>query len=108
MYGLAVYLKKGLSFAWDLSLQNSADSYLCFRMALIHSLSYFFFLYQSPSLSLCKVFDAFLSIVGKVILIKQCPNVFVFGDFNVLTHFNWLIYSGGTGRPGELCYNFSI
>ena len=22
--------------------------------------------------------------------------------------FNWLIYSGGTDRPGELCYNFSI
>ena len=108
MYGLAVYLKEGLSFAWDLSLQNSADSYLCFRMALIHSLFYFFFLYQSPFLPLCKVFDAFLSIVGKVLLIKQCPNVFVFGDFNVLTLFNWLIYSGGTDRPGELCYNFSI
>ena len=108
MYGLAVYLKEGLSFVRDLSLQNSADSYLCFQMALIHSLSYFFFLYQSPSLLLCKVFDVFLSIIGKVLLIKQCPNVFVFGDFNVLTHFNWLIYCCGTDRPGELCYNFAI
>ena len=34
-------------------------------------------------------------------------NVFVFEDFNV-HHKDWLIYSGGTDRPGELCYNFSI
>ena len=43
MHGLAVFVK-GLPFAWDLSLENSADSYLCFRLALIHSVSYFFFL----------------------------------------------------------------
>ena len=30
MHGLAVYVKEGLPFAWDLSLKNSADSYLCF------------------------------------------------------------------------------
>ena len=29
------------------------------------------------------------------------------GDFNV-HHKDWLTYSGGTDRPGELCYNFSI
>ena len=34
-------------------------------------------------------------------------NVFIFGDFNV-HHQDWLIYSGGTAQPGELCYNFSI
>ena len=33
--------------------------------------------------------------------------MFVFGDFNV-HHKYWLTYSGGTGKPGELCYNFSI
>ena len=30
-----------------------------------------------------------------------------FGDFNI-HHKNWLTYSGGTDRPGELCYNFFI
>ena len=35
--GLAVYVKEGLPFAWDLSLETFADSYLCFRMALLHS-----------------------------------------------------------------------
>ena len=49
MHGLAVFLKEGLPFAQDLSLENSADSYLCFRLALLHSVCYFFFLYQSPS-----------------------------------------------------------
>ena len=34
-------------------------------------------------------------------------HVFVFGDFTV-HHKNWLTHSGGTDRPGELCYNFSI
>ena len=46
MHGLAVYAKEGLLFAWDLSLENSADSYLCFQLALLHSRSFFFFLYD--------------------------------------------------------------
>ena len=37
MHGLAVYVKEELTFAWDLSLDNSVDSYLCFRLALLHS-----------------------------------------------------------------------
>ena len=42
MYVLAVHVKEGIPFAVDLSLENSAVSYLCFRMALLDSLSYFF------------------------------------------------------------------
>ena len=41
--GLATYVKERLHFAGDLSLENSADSYLCF--SLHHSVSYFSFLY---------------------------------------------------------------
>ena len=107
MHGLTVYVKEGLPFARDLSLENSADSYLCFRLALLHSVSYFFFLYRSPSSSLCTVFDSILSNIDEVLSINPSANVFVFGDFNV-HHKDWLTYSGGTDRPGELCYNFSI
>ena len=39
---LAVYVKEGLPFAQDLSLENSADSYLCFPLALLYSVSDFF------------------------------------------------------------------
>ena len=42
MHGLAVYFKEGLPFARDLSLENSAESYLLFWLALLHSVSYFF------------------------------------------------------------------
>ena len=107
MHGLAVSVKEGLPFARDLSLENSADSYLCFRLALLHSVSYFFFLYRSPTLSLCTVFDSISSNIDEVLSINPSANVFVFGDFNV-HHKDWLTYSGGTDRPGELCYNFSI
>ena len=54
MHGLAVDLRERLPFAQKLSLENSADSYLCFSPALLHWVSYFFFLYQSRSSSLCK------------------------------------------------------
>ena len=43
MHGLAVYVKKAFPLARDLSLNNSEDSYLCFLLALLHSVSYFFF-----------------------------------------------------------------
>ena len=46
MHGLSVYVKDALPFPKDLSLGHSADSYLCFCLALLHSVSYFFFLYD--------------------------------------------------------------
>ena len=107
MYGLKVYVKEGLPFAQDLSLENSADSYPCFRLALLHSVSYFFFLYRSPSSSLCMVFDSISSNIDKVLSVNPSANVFVFRNFKV-HHKDWLTYSGQTDQPGEFCYNFSI
>ena len=106
MHDLAVYIKEGLPFARDLSLENSVDSYFCFRLAFLHLVSHFFFLYQSLSSSLCTVFDSISSNIDEVLSINPSANVFVFGDFNV-HHKDWLLYSGGTDRPDELCYNFS-
>ena len=100
-------MKEGLPFAWDVSLGNSADSYLCFRLALLHSGSYFFFLYRSPSSALCRVLDSISSNIDEVLSTNPSANVFVFGDFNV-HHKDWLTYSIGTDQPGKLCYNFSI
>ena len=83
MHSLPVYGKERLSFAWELSLENSADSYLCFRLALLHSVPYLFFLYWSPSISLCTVFNSISSNIDEVLSINPSANVFVFGDFNV-------------------------
>ena len=107
MHGLAVYVTEGLPFAQDLSPENSADSYLCFRLALLHLVSYFFFPHRSPSLSLCTVFDSTSFNLDEVLWLNPSANVSVFGDFNI-HHKDWFTYSGGTDRPGELCYNFSI
>ena len=70
-------------------------------------MSYFLFLYQSPSSLLCTVFDSISCNIDEVLLINSSANVFVFGDLNV-HHKDWLTYSGETDRPGELCYNSSI
>ena len=41
MYGLTVYVKEGLPFAQGLPLENSADSYLCSQLALLHCFTSF-------------------------------------------------------------------
>ena len=94
-------------FARDLYLKNSADSYLCFRLALLHSVCYFFLFYQSLSSSLCTVSASIPSNIDEVLSINPAANVFVFGDFNV-QHKGWLTYSDGTTRPGELLQFFHL
>ena len=83
------------------------ESYLYFQLALLNSVSYFFFLYWSPSSSLCTVFDSVSPEIDEVLSINPSANVFLFGDFNIL-HKDCLAYSGRTDRLGKLCYNFSI
>ena len=101
MHGLAVYVKEGLPFTWDLSLENPADSCICFWLAWLHSVSYFFFFHRSPSLSLWMVFDSISSNIDEVHSINPSANVFVFGDFNVHQK-DWLTNSCGTDGPSEL------
>ena len=106
-HGLAVYVKEGLPFARDLFLENSADSYLCFRLALRRSVSYFFFLYRSPSSTLCTVFDSISSNIDEVLSINQSAN---FLSSETLTSIR------RTGLPilveqidlVNSCYNFSV
>ena len=97
IHGLTVYIKEGLSFACNLSLENSEDYYLCFRLASLYLLhfNYFFFLYRSPSSSLCTFFYSISSNIDEVLSINPSANFFVFGDFNV-HHKDCLTYSGGT------------
>ena len=97
MHGLAVYVKEWLPFARDLSLESSADSYLCFWLALLHSASYFFFLYWSPSLPLCTTFDSISSNIDEILLINPSAYVFVFGNFDI-DHEDCLTYSGGADK----------
>ena len=61
------------------------------QLALLHSVSYFFSLYRSPSSSLCMIFDSIPSNIDEVLSINPSANVFVFRDFNV-HHKDWLTY----------------
>ena len=98
LHGLAVYVKERLPFARDLSLENSTDCYLCFRLSLLYSVSYFFFLKQSSSSCLCTVFDSISSNRDEILSINP-STVFAFRGFNV-HHKDWLIFSSGTDQPG--------
>ena len=51
------------------------------------------------------VFDVISSTIDEVISINPSTNVFVSRDVNAWHYKDWLIYSDGTDRPGELCYN---
>ena len=107
LHGLEVYVKKGLPFGWDLSLKKLCRFFLIFLTGFNLLSVLLLFPYQSLSLFLCTVFDSISSNIDEVLSINPSANVFVFGDFNV-QHKDWLTYSGGTDRPGELCYIFSI
>ena len=94
MHGLTVYVKEGLPFAWDLSLENC-------RFLLIFSTDYtslsvlLLFLLLTTFLSLCMVFDSISSNIDEVLSINQSANVFFFGDFNE-HHKDLLTNSGRT------------
>ena len=97
MHGLPVYVKEGLPFAQDISLENSGDSYL-YSTGFTPLSVLLFFLYRSPSSSLCTVFDSILSNIDEVL----STHLLMFLSLETLR----FVYSGGTDRPGELCYNF--
>ena len=105
MHGLAVYVKEGLPFARDLSLENSAHSYVFDWLYFTQCLTSFSSI--NHLLHLCVVFHSISSNIDDVCSINPSANLFVFTDFNV-HHKDWLTYSGGTDRYGELCYNFPI
>ena len=85
--GLAVYMKMGLSFAQDLFLQNSPDSYYVF--------DWFYFLQCLTSFS---CIDHLVPLCAWFLMLFHPANVFVFWDFNV-HHEDWLTFSGGINRP---------
>ena len=104
MHVLAVFVRMGLPFA----LENSSGSYFCFQKALVHSVSYFFVFYRSPSLYSCLVFDTISCRIDEVFCSSNpSVNVFVFGDLHV-HHKDQLTYSSGTDKLVNSRYNFCI
>ena len=84
MHVLAVYVKEGLPFVQDLSLEKLYRFLLLFLTGFTTLIVLLLFL-QSIT------FFSFM-------------HGFWYKDFNI-DHKNWLTYSGGTDRAGKLCYN---
>ena len=104
MHGPAVYVKGRECFMLYLQkivwIFTYDISWLYFTQCLTSFSS-------ADHLFLCTVFDSNSSNIDEILSIKPSAITFVFGDLNV-HHKNWLTYSGGTNRPGELRYNFQV
>ena len=91
MHGLAVYVKAGLSFGQDLSIENCRfllmilTGFTSVSVTLLSHLSITFFVF----------IHSISSTIDEVISTIPSANVFVFGDFNV-HHKDWLTSSGET------------
>ena len=91
MHGLAVYVKAGLSFGQDLSLEKCRfllmilTGFTSLSVTLLSRLSITFFVF----------IHSISSTIDEVISTIPSANVFVFGDFNV-HHKDWLTSSGET------------
>ena len=99
MHDLAVYAKEGLPSARELSLENSADSYV-FTQCLTSFSSF------DHLLRVCAQFFIVFHLTQKRFSRSTHLQMFVFGDFNV-HHKDWLTYSDGTDRHGELSYSYN-
>ena len=107
MHGLGVYAKNNLPIAREPTLEEDNESYMCFRLALLHSTTYIFFLYRSPSSSSCSVVEAVSSNIGKALILHPSANIMVCGDFNA-HNTEWLGHSHTTDAAGVFCQEFVL
>ena len=101
MHGLVVYMKEGLTFALTKSLENSADAFWCFDL-----------IYFSQCLtSFSSINHLYCGYEWFLILFHLTQMRFSWSTHLLMClihHKDWLTYSCGADRSGQLCYNFSI
>ena len=91
-------VKGRVTFAPDLSLENSEDSYSFFwQTCFFHCLTFFYLFFIIHPLLLSAVLDGALSITDMVLSVNLYANLFVFGKFNI-HHKDWLTYSSRTDK----------
>ena len=106
MHGLAVYAKDTIPICREAQLEKPSEPFMCFRLSLLHSTSYLFFLYRPPSSDSCSVVEAVSKSIDSALTSHPSANVFVFGDFNV-HHEEWL-NSRLTSEAGRQVHNFAL
>ena len=104
IHGLGVYVKSNLLIAQETILEDENECVFC--LAFLHSTTFIFFLYHSPSSSSCSVVEAVSSNIDKT-LILQPSNIMECGDFNA-HNYEWLCHSHTTDVAGLLCQEFAM
>ena len=107
MHGLGVYVRCSLPIARNLVLEDNNEAFMCFRLALMHSTTYIFFLYRSPSTPSCSVVEAVSSNIDKALSMQPSANIIVCGDFNA-HNTDWLVHSHATDAAGLSCHDFAM
>ena len=80
-HGLAIYVKSSLPISRQPDFEDQSQPFMCFRLSLLHSTSYLFFLYRSPSNQDCTVIDSISDSIDKILIDHPSANIFVCGDF---------------------------
>ena len=106
MHGLGVYIKQGIPCARDKTYEDPSLSFMCFRMALLHSTSFIIFLYR-PCQGGSVIFDNISGKIDEILSDYPSANIHICGDFNV-HHKDWLTHSRVTDPEGIECFNFSV
>ena len=106
-HGLMIYFKSSLPVSRQPNLEQSDQPFMCFRLSLLHSTSYLFFLYRSPSNQDCSVLEAISSSIDRAFSQHPTANIFVCGDFNV-HHKDWLPNHNKTDEAGKSACAFSV
>ena len=102
MHGFAVYVKEGLPFMQELSLENCR--FFLLLSTGFTSFSVLRLFYLLITLIFMQLFGSISSNIDQILLINPSADVVGFGDFNVC-HKDCLTYFGRTYGPGELYYN---
>ena len=107
MHGLGVYVKSNLPIARETILEDENKSDMCFRLALLHSTTFIFFLYRSPSSSSCFVVEGVLSNIDKALILQPSANNMVCGDFNA-HNIKGLCHSHNIDVVGLFCQEIAM
>lgn len=108
MHGFRVYTRENLPMAKELSTESPGDSFMYFRLSLLHSVSYYFsfivfFFFRSVTQTKYQTVNIFPLSRS----LHASANIFVFGDFNV-HHVKWPNHSNVIDVASIQTFNFIV
>lgn len=106
MNGLEFYVSEHLQLARELSLKYPDHSYMYLCLTLLITVSYYLFLYRSPSFQDCCLLYISCNNIDNALSLHPFYNIFAFGEFNV--HHTRLLKHTVTDLVGIQNINFTI